>query len=554
VRAPAPPRAAGAPRPEHLDRSIGPDAPPGAPGLGASWILVRLALPFALVAIEFAILSLGLDMPARGPAQGLAEAVRIAVPVVLGAAIGGYLVGRRRGAIELQHFPPLPPWRPVPALLLQPLAFAATSMLAVRLLGAGRPSPGVAALALLLLAALATALVALAVAAPPGWWLGLVSRRWRGALLAVALGALSWRAAAMAEELWGSLSWSTLQGSAWLLRHWGTVTLDAPAGVLGLNGFEVEIAAACSGVSGLGLVVTFLAVWVALAQERMYTERALLLLPLGAVLAHAANVVRIVALVRVGAGGGQALALGGFHSKLGWALFAGVALGVVALAERVPWFRRPQAPAADGPIDTTGLLPLLATLAAGLASGIAAEGPFDLWYGLRVVAGAAALAALRRRLPELRPSRAAWPALVGLAVGFCWVALVSGGVGPRAGLAALSPAARAAWIAVRALGSILVLPLVEELAFRGFLLGWLGRSPAGEPPRPLRAWPLGAVVVSSAAFGAIHGAWLAATLAGLAFAAVRLARGRLGDAVVAHAAANAVVAAAALLGGRWDLW
>jgi membrane protease YdiL (CAAX protease family) len=61
------------------------------------------------------------------------------------------------------------------------------------------------------------------------------------------------------------------------------------------------------------------------------------------------------------------------------------------------------------------------------------------------------------------------------------------------------------------------------------------------------------VALSSLAFGAIHQHWVLGTIAGAVFAFARLRRGRLSDAVLAHAVANAVVAAAAL-SGRWGLW
>jgi CAAX prenyl protease-like protein len=108
-----------------------------------------------------------------------------------------------------------------------------------------------------------------------------------------------------------------------------------------------------------------------------------------------------------------------------------------------------------------------------------------------------------------------------------------------------------AWLAVRVTGSVFVIPLVEELAFRGFLLPWLV-SPDFENVSP-RAWTWPAVLLSSLAFGALHEHWVLGTLAGLVFAAVRLHRGRLSDAVLAHSVANAVVAAAAL-SGLWALW
>ena len=85
--------------------------------------------------------------------------------------------------------------------------------------------------------------------------------------------------------------------------------------------------------------------------------------------------------------------------------------------------------------------------------------------------------------------------------------------------------------------------LSEELMFRGVLLQAFRRT--------VSIWP--AVALTTLAFGAIHEHWVLGTLAGAVFAFARLRRGRLSDAVLAHAVANAVVAAAAL-SGRWGLW
>ncbi len=94
--------------------------------------------------------------------------------------------------------------------------------------------------------------------------------------------------------------------------------------------------------------------------------------------------------------------------------------------------------------------------------------------------------------------------------------------------------------------------MVEELAFRGFLLRWLV-SPEFEsvPPRAA-TWP--AILLSSLAFGALHDHWVLGTLGGLVFAVAWMRRGRLADAILAHALANASIAVAVLEFGRWDLW
>jgi membrane protease YdiL (CAAX protease family) len=61
--------------------------------------------------------------------------------------------------------------------------------------------------------------------------------------------------------------------------------------------------------------------------------------------------------------------------------------------------------------------------------------------------------------------------------------------------------------------------------------------------------------VSSAAFGLLHGErWFAGTLAGMGFAVALYRRGRLGDAVAAHATTNALLSLWGLALGRWDLF
>jgi membrane protease YdiL (CAAX protease family) len=92
----------------------------------------------------------------------------------------------------------------------------------------------------------------------------------------------------------------------------------------------------------------------------------------------------------------------------------------------------------------------------------------------------------------------------------------------------------------------LLVPVVEELLFRGVLLGtfsrWLG--------------PIPAIVVSSGIFGFLHAStWTAhdlayviwATWAGVILAVLRVATARLGAGILAHAITNCLAVAVALL-------
>ena len=98
----------------------------------------------------------------------------------------------------------------------------------------------------------------------------------------------------------------------------------------------------------------------------------------------------------------------------------------------------------------------------------------------------------------------------------------------------------------------MTVPIAEELAFRGFLLRRL-ISPDFEalPPRTF-TW-LG-LAISSVAFGLLHGSlWFSGILAGLLYAWALLRRGRLGEAVVAHATTNALLVRYVLIFQKWHL-
>jgi membrane protease YdiL (CAAX protease family) len=54
--------------------------------------------------------------------------------------------------------------------------------------------------------------------------------------------------------------------------------------------------------------------------------------------------------------------------------------------------------------------------------------------------------------------------------------------------------------------------------------------------------------------GALHGRWLAGTLAGMGYALTYFRRGELVDAIAAHATTNALIAGFVLVTGSWSLW
>jgi CAAX prenyl protease-like protein len=90
------------------------------------------------------------------------------------------------------------------------------------------------------------------------------------------------------------------------------------------------------------------------------------------------------------------------------------------------------------------------------------------------------------------------------------------------------------------------------LAFRGFLTRRLVAEDFESIPLGRFGWF--SFVLSSFAFGLLHGRWLAGTMAGMLFAWALYRRGRVMDAVLAHATANGLLTIYVLGTQNWAAW
>jgi len=434
---------------------------------------------------------------------------------------------------------------------------------------ADRPSlPAVSGYVALLLA---TGVSLAFVAAPPAFWLRLltlapveIAVALTGASVALGLGQF-------AIAGWDELAGVTLQVSHWILELYEPgVILDTEKRLLGIGDFSVVIYGPCSGYEGISLVLTALPIYLWIFRRELRFPNALLLVPLGVAAIWLFNALRIALLVSLGAHLSPDIAVQGFHSQAGWVGFLCVTLGCIALSRKVAFFsaagrslhepaRGDDGAAAESATDrrADGSLAYLAPFMAMLAANIlaAAFSPHDQWlYAVKVIAIAGALWWFRGSYMPL-VAGASWRAVAaGLAVGVAWIATDPGrGEATALGLwiAALPAGAAALWLSLRALGSVALVPIAEELAFRGFLARWLV-STRFESVGFGEFRALG-FFGSSVAFGLMHQRWLAAFLAGAVYALLMYRSRRLSDPIVAHAVTNGAIMGWAVAAGQWSL-
>jgi CAAX prenyl protease-like protein len=111
-----------------------------------------------------------------------------------------------------------------------------------------------------------------------------------------------------------------------------------------------------------------------------------------------------------------------------------------------------------------------------------------------------------------------------------------------------------AWtiIAMRILGSSLVVPPLEEVFYRSFLYRYVVKPDFQTVPLGQFAWT--PFLATSAVFGFTHREWLAGILCGFAYQGLVCWKKRLGDALTAHAITNLLLGLWVVWKGAWYFW
>jgi len=184
-------------------------------------------------------------------------------------------------------------------------------------------------------------------------------------------------------------------------------------------------------------------------------------------------------------------------------------------------------------------------------------------YPVKTAVVGGLLAYFWKEYGELRSSKAhpiwMWLAapLVGVLVFALWVNLDQGWMnlgGDSTGYDPRDASGAIEWplATIRILGAALVVPLMEELFWRSFLMRWID-SKEFLSVSPL-AVTMRAMLVSSLIFGVEHTLWFAGIVAGLAYAWLYRASGNLWPAIIAHSITNGILGLWVLRTGSWQFW
>jgi hypothetical protein len=185
------------------------------------------------------------------------------------------------------------------------------------------------------------------------------------------------------------------------------------------------------------------------------------------------------------------------------------------------------------------------------------------FYPIRLVLVSATLLMVSRPYFSLR-AQMPWSSLaVGIAVFLIWVGpdLLFGPnyrqhwlfQNPITGTSSAFLRLGAAFIALRIVGSVLVVPVIEELFWRGWLMRWLINKEFCKVP--LGTYVPSAFWIVAALFASEHGPyWEVGLVAGAIYNWWLIRTKTLADCILAHAVTNGLLAVYVVASGHWQYW
>lgn len=189
----------------------------------------------------------------------------------------------------------------------------------------------------------------------------------------------------------------------------------------------------------------------------------------------------------------------------------------------------------------------------------------QLFYPLRLLIVTAVLLLYSRPYIQLRPRFPLASIGIGIAVFLIWIGpdrlfgyrhfwLFDNALMGSAS-SSISPALKnsALFLSIRALGSIALVPIIEELFWRGWMMRWLIDKEFLKVPlgtyAPMAFWLVAILFASE------HGPyWEVGLLAGIAYNWWLIRTRNLADCILAHAVTNGLLAAYVVATGQWQYW
>jgi len=393
-------------------------------------------------------------------------------------------------------------------------------------------------------------------------WMKFLSEQFTSIVIALTCGFIIIVLGYYFQNFWEPMTEFTLGAAKFVLEiFYKDIIIDVSQKQLGIDKFYVLIGSPCSGLEGVVLAVSITGLYLYFSRNHLRVPQALILLPLAGIMSIALNIFRIVALIIIGEEVSPALAIGGFHSVAGWLSAILVALLIVFVFSQWNWIQKNTkvdrghlVVSSDSKLAQAILIPFVVYTTLALLSQGFIEG-FDYFYPIKVIFSLA-IVFYFWKLYQIKVSDSKLISiLAGVVVAILWVVIVPTdeeiNINTIESFSSMSIWLQIGWGFIRLVGFLILIPILEELVFRGYLLSRLSGQNINNNGK--LDFNLFALILSSVLFGLLHDAWLAGTVAGFAFAFVRYQSESIINSITAHSVANLLVFCVAAYTGNWSL-
>ncbi len=356
--------------------------------------------------------------------------------------------------------------------------------------------------------------------------------------------------------------------------------------VFGNPSYNVIILGDCSGYEGITLVAILLGIFCYLERKSLKLPQALLIFPLAMTMMFLLNVLRLIVLIEIGTFWSSEIAMAGFHPVAGWVNLVFTVVLCALILNKSPFFSRllnvkaskfecipPNTQALMGkklvarndlgydpdpePQEHLEcfLMPMIVWIGTGLLTQMFSP-EFRWLYPLSVLLVGGLLYRNKEQYAFLRTKLNPVPFIVGALVFVFWITMIPHDpiVSDKfeTSLFGVPPLATILWLLFRVIGTTLMVPILEELAFRGFMQPQIQEYVQDKFVLSKTLSFIFSLTITSLAFGLMHSEWAAGTVAGICYGLLRQWRGKVGDAVIAHGFTNFLLAIYVLIFGYWS--
>lgn len=329
--------------------------------------------------------------------------------------------------------------------------------------------------------------------------------------------------------------------------------------MIGTHKFNVFLGFGCSGIQGVNIIILLTSAYYLLERKNLTIKLTtfIFFVSLGVCISLILNSLRIALLISIGAVGYEEWAIGSFHSYSGILILTFLVITFCFFINNSfskNQFKVKLYSTLSNNIAAPYITPLLTLLSLSLLFSLFTIS-WDWTYPIKVIILSFLLLKFRKfYLNIINFNFSIYPILIGIFAAFLWLKIPSlaGNEQHQHSFLQSQNFIFITWITFKVIGSCILVPIIEEIAFRGFLLRFLIHKEFNKIH--IGTFSLKSLIISSIIFGFLHQHLVGGFITSILFSIALYKKKSLFDAILAHSVTNIIIAYMVIFENNWSLW